>query len=308
MTTDIQPADPAQIRDFIYTVRGVQVMLDSDLAKLYGVETKRLNETVKRNINRFPDEFRFQVTKKEIEILVSHTDRPVYDSLRSQFATSKKGRGGRRTLPYAFTEQGVAMLSAVLRSETAVNVSVQIMNAFVAMRRFIGAYHTLFERVDQVELKQLKDKSEIDEKFERVFDAIEGREISPKQGLVYDGQVFDAHAFVSKIIRSAKKSITIVDNYIDTTVLTLLTNRRKGVKVRLCTKSISKRLTLGVRKFNEQYGQLEVEERNDIHDRFIIVDDKTIYHTGASLKDLGKKVSAFSRFDKEGLKLLERIN
>ncbi|NQV37221.1 MAG: ORF6N domain-containing protein [Candidatus Marinimicrobia bacterium] len=285
----------SQIQSLIYTIRGVQVMLDSDLANLYGVETRILNQAVKRNSDRFPGEFRFQLTTNEI------------DNLKSQFVTSSSTHGGRRKLPYVFTEQGVAMLSAVLRSATAIKVSIQIINAFVSMRKFVGSNARLFQRIDQVEIKQLADKTEIDKKFEIIFDAIEQKEISPKQGIIYDGQIFDAHAFIAKIIRSARKSIIIVDNYIDASVLALLTNKKMTVMVKIYTKTISKRLALDIKKFNEQYGQLVAEEITNNHDRFIIIDENTIYHTGASLKDLGKKISAFSKFDKEGLKLLGKL-
>jgi len=305
--TDIQLFKPDQIKNLIFTIRKVQIMFDSDLAEIYGVETKRLNEAVKRNIDRFPEEFRFQITEKEIESVISQYAMDDEKVLRSQIATSKKGRGGRRTLPYVFTEQGVAMLSAVLRSDTAIKVSVQIMNAFVSMRKVMGNNAKLFQRIDKIELKQLTDKTEIDAKFNKIFDAIERKEIAPKQGIIYNGQIFDAHAFISKIIKSAKKSIIVIDNYIDDSVLTLLTNRKKGVRVKIYTKSISKRLALDIRKFNEQYGKLVSEEQKNIHDRFIIIDEKEIYHYGASLKDLGKKISAFSRFDKDDLKLLGKL-
>jgi len=283
-----------QIKHRIYFIRDEQVMLDSDLAIIYGVETKQVNRAVKRNEDRFPEEFIFQLTKKE------------WQNLKFQTGTSSE-HGGRRKLPYVFTEQGVAMLSAVLNSDRAIKVSVQIISAFVAMRKFIGSNAKLFQRINQIELKQLTDKSEIDTKFERVFDAIEQKEISPKQGIIYDGQIFDAHALVSKIIRSAKKSIVIIDNYIDDSVLTLLTNRKKGVRAKIYTRSISKRLALDVKKFNEQYGQLDCEELKNIHDRFIIIDEKEMYHSGASLKDLGKKISALSKFEKESLKMLGKL-
>ena len=195
------------------------------------------------------------------------------------------------------------MLSAVLRSGTAIRVSVQIINAFVAMRKFIRSNAQLFHRVDRLELKQL----EHDQKFDKVFDAIEQKEITPKQGIIYNGQIFDAHLFVSKIIRSAKKSIIILDNYVDENVLTLLTKRKKGVMVKIYTKSISKQSALDVQKFNDQYEPITVEELKISHDRFIIIDEKEIYHSGASLKDLGKKISAFSKFDKDGLQLLGKL-
>jgi len=201
----------------IFTVRGLQVMVDSDLASLYQVETKVFNQAVKRNNERFPKKFRFQLREEEFE------------NLRSQNVTSSWG--GRRYVPYVFTEQGVAMLSAVLKSDTAVKVSIQIMDAFVSMRRFIAANAGVFQRLETVERKQIEHKVETDHKFDQIFNAIEEREITPKQGVFYDGQVFDAYRFLSGLIRTAKKSILIIDSYIDDTVLTHLTKRKKNVKV-----------------------------------------------------------------------------
>jgi len=258
------------------------------LASLYGVTTKVLNQAVKRNINRFPEAFRFQLSDNEKNELVTNCDR---------FKTLKHSS----TNPYAFTEQGVAMLSAVLRSETAVNVSIQIINAFVSMRKFIGANAQLFHRLDRIELKQL----EQDEKFNIVFDAIEQNQIIPKQGIIFDGQYFDAHLFISKIVKSAKTSIMIIDNYIDETVLELLTKKRKQVAITIYSKTNPQKLDL--RKFSEQYGEIQFITNTNIHDRFIIIDEKDIYHSGASLKDLGKKISAFSKFDKSALSLLGKV-
>ncbi|MBC8175538.1 MAG: ORF6N domain-containing protein [Candidatus Marinimicrobia bacterium] len=279
-----------QIQNLIINIRGEQMMIDRDLANLYGVETKVLNQAVKRNKDRFPDTFRIQLSDVEKTELVTNCDR--FEKLKHA-----------STNPYAFTEQGVAMLSAVLRSDTAIKVSVQIINAFVTMRKFIGSNAKLFQRVDRLELKQL----EHDQKFDKIFDAIEQKEITPKQGIIYDGQIFDAHMFISKIIRSAKKSIIILDNYVDDSVLTLLIDREKGVAAKIYTQSISKRLALDVKKFNEQYEPVKVKELKNNHDRFIIIDEKEIYHSGASLKDLGKKISAFTKFDKDGLELLEKL-
>ena len=281
--------EPVKIQNLIYTIQGEQVMLDRDLADLYDVTTGNLNKAVKRNIDRFPDDFMFQLTKEELQNLI--------------FQNGTSSWGGTRKLPFVFTEQGVASLSGVLKSKRAIEINIQIMRAFVTMRKFIGTNAKLFQRIDRVELKQL----EHDHKFDKVFDAIESKGITPKQGIIYNGQIYDAHAFVSKIIRSAKKSIIILDNYIDDSVLTLLTNRKKGVQIKIYTKSISKRLALDIEKFNEQYGKLVGEEQKNIHDRFIIIDGKEIYHSGASLKDLGKKISAFSKFDKDGLKLLGKL-
>jgi len=184
------------IRNRIYTIRGVQVMLDEDLALLYGVETRVLNQAVKRNKERFLAEFMFQLTENELNIL------------KSQIVMSSWG--GRRTKPYVFTEQGVAMLSAVLKSETAVKISVQIINAFVAMRRFIASNAQIFQKLDTLEIKQV----ETDKKIDYVLNAIESKEIQLKQGIFFDGQIFDAYKFVADIIRTSQKSIILIDNYI----------------------------------------------------------------------------------------------
>lgn len=281
------------IQSRIYTIRGLQVMIDNDLADIYGVEVKRLNEQVKRNTERFPTEFCFQLSEEERQ------------NLKSQYATSSWG--GRRTKPYAFTEQGVAMLSGVLKSETAVRTSIQIINAFVAMRRFIATNAQVFQRLGAVERKQIEYKVETDQKFEQIFNAIEERSIKPKQGIFFDGQIFDAYRFVSDLFRTAKKSIIIIDNYIDDTVLTHLTKRHDTVSVTILTKTISKQLALDVKKFNEQYPTIEIKEFDNSHDRFLIIDDKTVYHFGASLKDLGKKWFAFSKMDIGAAEMLTRL-
>ena len=287
--------DTQQIQSRIYTIRNEQVMIDSDLAEMYEVETKNLNLTVKRNINRFPEKFRFQLTKEE------------YENLRLQNETSKEKRGGRRYLPYAFTEQGVAMLSAVLRNDTAVQVSIQIIDAFVKMRRFLSSNAAIFNRIDSVEKNLLEYKTESDSKFNKIFEAIEEKEIKPKQGIFFEGQIFDAYKFVSELFRSAKTSILIIDNYVDDSVLTHLTKKKKTVKVSIHTKNLSKQLKLDAEKFNAQYKNLTLKKFNKSHDRFIIIDDKEIYHFGASLKDLGKKWFAFSKFKKDALTILEKL-
>lgn len=287
MNTDLVKIE--EIQKQIYTVRNVQVMLDEDLAALYGVETKVLNQAVKRNQERFPPEFMFQLTKEDME------------NLRSQFVTSSWG--GRRYLPYAFTEQGVAMLSAVLKSETAVKVSIQIMNAFVAMRRFLLSHVQIFQRLDSLELKQI----ETDQKLDRVLNAIEQKTVIPKQGIFYDGQVFDAWNFVSNLIRSAKKSIILIDNYIDDTVLTLFAKRNKGVMVTLLTRNPSQQLKTDVEKFNAQYEPILLKDFSAAHDRFLIIDETDLYHIGASLKDLGKKWFAFSKMDIQTVEILENL-
>ena len=281
--------DVEDIRNRIYSIRGVQVMLDEDLALLYGVETRVLNQAVKRNKERFFEEFMFQLTENELNILKSQIVIPSW--------------GGRRTIPYAFTEQGVAMLSAVLKSETAIKISVQIINAFVAMRRFIASNAQIFQRLDTLEIKQLK----TDKKIDYVLNAIESKEIQLKQGIFFDGQIFDAYKFVADLIRTAQKSIILIDNYIDDSVLTILTKRRGNVRVIIFTKSISKQLALDVKKYNEQYPPIEIREFKNSHDRFIIIDNATIYHFGASLKDLGKKWFAFSKMDIGAVEMLTRL-
>jgi len=294
-TYNMVSLDDNEFQKLIYTIRGEQVMLDRDLAILYGVQTGRLNEQVKRNIKRFPERLMFQLTKEEL------------NDWMSQIAISNKEKMGIRKMPFAFNEQGVAMLSAVLRSDIAINISLKIMDAFVEMRKFIGSNAQLFQRIDKIELKQLTDKTEIDTKFNQVFDAIEAKDITPKQGIIFNGQIFDAHVFVSKIIRSAKKSIVLIDNYIDESVLTLLTKRKKGVSAKIITKSISKRLELDVQKFNEQYEPITVEVLKNIHDRFIIIDEKDLYNSGASFKDLGKKISTFTKMEKSTLEMLGKL-
>ncbi|WP_269849839.1 ORF6N domain-containing protein [Methanosarcina horonobensis] len=280
-------------------------MLDGDLAALYHVETRILNQAVKRNKDRFPEQFCFQLTAGEYERLRSQIVTLENDgALTSQDVTLESRRGKhRKYLPYAFTEQGVAMLSAVLRSDVAVEMSVRIINAFVAMRKFILANAQIFQRLDTLELKQL----ETDKKMEKVLVAIESREIKPKQGIFYDGQVFDAYIFVSDLFMSAKKSITIIDNYLDDSVLTLLTKRKKGVKVLLFTRNPTRALAQDVNKCNEQYPPVELREFKSAHDRFIIIDNTDLYHFGASLKDLGKKWFAFSKMDIGAVEMLTRL-
>jgi len=283
------------IKGKICAVRGLQVMLDVDLAELYRVETKRLNEQVKRNIERFPKEFRFQLTEKE------------YRALRSRTATLKPVRGKhRKYLPYVFTEQGVSMLASVLKSKTAIKVSIQIINAFVNMRKFIATNARIFERLSAAERKQLEYEIKTDKNFEKVFNALESKIPEPKQGVFYDGQIFDAYVFVSGLIKKAKKSIVIIDNYIDETVLSMLAKRKKGIKVKILTKTISKQLTLDVNKHNAQYSKIELVKFDKAHDRFMILDDTDIYHFGASLKDLGKKWFAFSKLDKKSFELINK--
>jgi len=225
------------IRDMIFTFRNVQVMIDADLAVLYGVETKVLNQAVKRNVSRFPEGFRLQLSKAEKMELVTNCDR---------FSTLKHST----SLPYAFSEQGVAMLSAVLRSERAIQTSIRIINAFVEMRHYIAANGGLLQRFDTLEKRQLSHEISSDERFDQIFNALEERSITPKQGIFFNGQIFDAYTFAADLIRSAKKSITLIDNYVDDTVLTLFAKRKKGVAVMIYTNTISKQLRLDLQKHN----------------------------------------------------------
>ena len=284
------------IQPMIKLIRGQQVMLDNDLATLYGVETRRLNEQVKRNINRFPDDFMFQLRKEELDNLISQnvtSSREELDNLMSQNATSSWG--GTRKLPYAFTEQGIAMLSSVLKSQTAVEVNIRIMRAFIAMRRFIATNAQLFQRLETIEYHQLEMKQHqevtdrcIDEVFKRLDAGI-----PPMQGIFYDGQVFDAYRFVSDLIRKAKQSIVLIDNYVDDTVLALLDKRVKGVSATIYTHHVSNQFQLDVDRHNVQYPHIEIKQFNKAHDRFLLIDDE-VYHIGASIKDLGKKWFGFT--------------
>lgn len=269
-----------QIENRIFTIRGNQVMIDRDLAEMYNVETKVLNQAVKRNIERFPELFRFQLTDSEKNELVTNCDR--FENLKHSSNN-----------PYAFTEQGVAMLSAVLRSDTAIKVSIQIINAFVEMRKLIANHNGLLQRMEGVERKLL----ETDHKFEQLFRALENKDAIPSQGVFFDGQIFDAYELASRIIRSAKKSIVLIDNYIDENTLTHLAKKGKDVNVAILTKTINKQLQLDLKKANNQYGNFAAKTFTQSHDRFLIIDEKEVYHLGASLKDLGKKWFAFSKLE-----------
>lgn len=280
------------IENRIFAVRGIKVMIDFHLAELYQVETKRINEQVKRNLNRFPEPFMFQLSSSEWGNMWSQI---ATTNNQSQFATSSQKH--RSSMPYVFNEQGVAMLSAVLNSDIAVSVSIQIMNAFVKMRYILLENILLSQRLDKIEIKLF----DTDYKFEQVFKALESKTVIPPQGVFFEGQVFDAYELSSKIIRSAKESIVLIDNYIDENTITQLAKKAKGVKVLLLTQKTNNQLILDVKKANEQYGDFEVKQFSGSHDRFLIIDGKDIYHLGASLKDLGKKLFAFSQMDKNSV-------
>jgi len=407
MHQDISSILP-EIENRIFTIRGLSVMLDSDLAKLYGVETKRINEAVKRNISRFPEWFMFQLTFTEWENLrfqigtpsnvgdnasrsqiatlneTKHKDKEVEnlrsqivtssendneherilrfqigtldsnksdslrsqnvtlekinieeeilrsqfatlenneniiasssqivtlnkkknkeaENLRSQIATSSVKYGGRRHLPFAFTEQGVAMLSAVLKSETAVKISIQIMAAFVALRKLHFQSAGLYQRLEMVEKKQI----EADNHFNKIFSALEKKDKIPAQGIFFNGQIFDAYKFVADIIKLATTSIILIDNYIDETTLALLSKRNAEVKAIIYIEQINRSQIIDLQKLNEQYESIEIRKLKHNHDRFLIIDQQEMYHFGASLKDLGKKIFGFSKMDNEVGLMLE---
>lgn len=280
-----------EINTKIYTIRGMQVMLDRDLAVLYEVETRSLKQAVNRNKKRFPADFMFILDDQEINSLVSQSVIP-----------SKKVLGGAK--PYAFTEQGVASLSAVLSSDKAIDAHIQIMRAFVELRNIIRDNSLLYQRIENIEGRLLI----TDSKLEEVFQAIEDKKIQPEQGIFFEGQVFDAYVFVSQIIKQAKESIILIDNYVDESVLTLLSKRAAKCSAVIFTKKISNKLRLDVDKHNAQYAPVEVREFSDAHDRFLIVDGKDVYHIGASLKDLGKKWFAFSKLEKSNvLEIFKRL-
>ena len=280
-------------------------MIDRDLAKLYCVETKVLNKAVKRNIERFPKDFMFQLNENEVNAMGSQiatsknrTLKPKIqqyneDFSRSQIVTLDKIKQGQniKYLPYAFTEQGVAMLSSVLRSQKAIEINIQIIRAFIEMREYISKNLELFQRLDKVENKLLT----YDKNFEQIFNALEDKTL-PNKGIFFDGQVFDAYKFISELIKSAKESIILIDNYVDETVLTLFEKRNENVKVVIYS-NLTKQLELDLKKFNSQYERIEIKQFNKSHDRFLIIDNQ-VYHFGASLKDLGKKWFAFSKMDK----------
>ena len=286
------------IEPLIKVIRGQQVMLDKDLAMLYGVEAKVLNQAVKRNVERFPNDFRFQLTKEEC--------------LRSQIVTLNEKQGQHlKYMPYAFTEQGVAMLSSVLRSKTAIEVNIQIMRAFVSMRHFMVNNASVFSRLETIEYHQLEmqqHQQETDKRIDEVFRRLDEGNAKPKQGVFYNGQVYDAYTFVSDLIKSAKRRIILIDNYVDETVLTLLDKRDNNVSAIIYTQQISRQFQLDIDRHNAQYAPIDVETFRLSHDRFLCIDDD-VYHIGASIKDLGKKWFGFSKMEiLTPDELVERIN
>ena len=288
-----------EIRNMIYVVRNQQVMLDSDLAMLYRVETKVFNQAVKRNIARFPDNFRFQLTKEE------------HESLRSQVVTLNEntGRGKhRKYLPYVFTEQGIAMLSAVLRSDVAIQTSINIMNAFVEMRRFISNNALLFERISAVELCQLEYQKQTDEKLEQIFEYISEHEES-NQKVFFEGQIYDAFSLIASLIQKAEKDIVLIDGYVDLVTLNLLSKKKENMPITIYTQKRTRLSKTDITNFNAQYPSLEVKYTKAFHDRFLILDRGTAYHIGASLKDAGKRCFGISLIQDAGIirDILQRL-
>lgn len=291
--TDIIISDSIEIKNMIYNIRGKQVMLDSDLASLYQVETKVFNQAVKRNIKRFPEFFRFQLTEKE------------FNNLRSQSVTSSSNtHGGRRYMPYVFTEQGIAMLSAVLKSDIAIEMSIKIINSFVEMRNLLMFSQELYSRLDRVELKQL----ETDKKLEEVFTHIAGNK-EVKQKIFFNGQIYDAFSFLVSIIQKANREIILIDNYIDIYTLNILCKKNSNVKVKIYTAGKGNLTTKDIEKLNEQYKNLTVKTNKDFHDRFLILDSNEVYHIGASIKDAGKKNFGVTKIEENCFKenLLSKI-
>ena len=289
-----------KIENLIHYVRGQQVMIDSDLALLYNVETKRLNESVKRNAKRFPESFCFQLSEDE------------YADLRSQIATSNtentSSKGGRRYLPYVFTEQGIAMLSAVLRSDEAIQVSINIMNAFVKMRRFLAENALMFDKLNSLELKQLEYQKESNEKFDQIFAYIsEHEEVGQK--IFFEGQIYDAFSLLVSLVGKAEKSIVLIDNYVDVGTLNILAKKKDGVDVTIYTVRRTRLASQDIANFNSQYPTLTVNYTGVFHDRFLIIDEETAYHIGASLKDAGKKCFGISRIEDVGIisDILQRL-
>ena len=288
MESEISILEENSIRSKIHFIRGQQVMLDRDLAELYLVETKVLNQAVKRNIERFPENFMFQLDEKE------------YENWRSQFVTSNSDKMGLRRPPYAFTEQGVAMLSAVLKSETAVRVSIQIMNAFVSMRHFLHKNEELFVELKNIQQHQVDTDvhlKETDKKVDELFSLMDKYNVKETQGIFFQGQIFDAYAKFESFLTAAKKEIILIDNYVDLSILERLSKKKKTVNVTIYTAPNTKLTAQDVQAFNSQYPTLTLKHTTKTHDRFLIIDNSTIYHIGASLKDLGKKCFCFDVLD-----------
>lgn len=278
-----------EIHSKIYTIRGVQVMLDRDLAELYQVETKHINQAVRNNPDKFPEDFYFELTNIE------------FDNLRSKILTANISKI--RTNPKAFTEQGIYMLATILKSKVASDVTISLIKTFAKMRKFLLNNASIFQRFDKIEQQLLLHNNN----FDTIFKAIESKQLKPMQGIFYDGQVYDAYVLANDLLKDAKKSITLIDNYIDDTVLTLF-SKFQNIQITIYTSTISKQLKLDYEKYSKQYGNITLKTFKHSHDRFIILDKKEIFHIGASLKDLGKKWFAFSKINIDVDDLLSKLN
>lgn len=280
--------DDGNIQALIKPIRGVQVILDRDVARLYGVATGALNRQVKRNEERFPKDFMFRLSAEE------------WDNLKCQIGISSWG--GDRQLPYAFTENGIAMLSSVLRSPAAIDANIRIMRAFSAMRRFLLANAQMFQRIEMVEKRQIATDAKVDAILQRI-----GATETPLQGVFYNGQLWDACSLVERLIGSAEREIMLIDSWVGAGTLDMLAKKRAGVKVTVVASGKGNGLAASdIEKFNAQYGGLEVRTSEAFHDRFLIIDDKELYLIGASLKDLGKKCFAFTKLDGSSIAELRR--
>ena len=290
------------IKNLIYNIRGKQVMLDSDVAMLYHYETKNVNKAMKRNVERFPEDFCFQLTMTELkEMWFQNGTTLEKDNIKYR---------SEKYLPYVYTEQGISMLAGILKNEIAVQVSIRIMRAFIEMRKFILNNGQVFERLTNVEyelLEQNKMLTDHEKKFEKVFDELQKNEEKEfKQKIFFDGQIYDAYSLIIDIIKKAKNKILIIDNYIDDSILKMLSKKNKNVEVVILTSQNCNITKLDVQKFNKQYANLKLAYTNKFHDRFIVIDNKELYHCGASLKDLGKKCFAISKI--EDIEYVDKIS
>ena len=287
-----------EIKNLIYTIRGKQVMLDSDVAMLYHYQTKRINETVNRNKERFPENFCFQLTEEEVKNLKKQSTilNLGQENNWSQIATSSKNENskhrGRKYIPYVFTEQGIAMLSGLLKNNIAVQVSINIMNAFVEMRKFLMLNGQVFERLTNMEYKLL----DHDKKFDIIFNQLQHEE-SIKQRIFFQGQIYDAYSLIVDIIKKANKKILIIDNYVDDSILKMLTKKKNNVEVVILTSNKSNIQDIDIQKFNKEYPILKIAKTNKFHDRFIVLDSEEMYHLGASIKDVGKKCFGINKIE-----------
>ena len=286
----------------IYTIRGKQVMLDHDLAALYGYEVRALNQQVKRNIGRFPEDFMFQLSREEVAAVISQ----IVTSSDSNFYSGQEG--GRRKPPYAFTEQGIYMLATVLKGEIADQQSIFIMRAFREMRHFIANNALLFEKISHIELKQLEYQKSTDERFDKVFQYIDDHAES-EQKIFFDGQIYDAFSLITSIIQKAQNEIILIDGYVDVDTLNILAKKNTGVDVKIYTYTSAPLTNRDAANFNAQYPTLTVKKTQVFHDRFIILDGKTAYHIGSSIKDAGKKCFGISLLEDPGMvtDLLNRL-